>query len=482
MPLVISCNSLPNCVVGVPFSHFLSSNTPGTFWYIYNAFFFTNQPSGCTFNNSTGEIAGIPDTVGWTPQQIAANVAFYTMIIRGQVGGETDEIVCGMGSYIHCLPLTSTFDGPTSGNSGVPYTGLVSAVDGVAPYTFAVSGGALPDGLAMDSSGNITGTPTLGGAFIAFVTVTGSGSPINNVATVTVNITIDGAPSVTASQLFFMAFGLTPPLGIVCGSPADGVVNVGYVHVMPIIGGAGPFLFEITAGALPDGLTIEGATGIISGTPTVINTFNFTVRVTDSEDTQESVECSITIQDVLAIDCDNPPDGASGVPYSHFILGSGGVPPYTFSIVAGALPDGLTLDGPTGEISGTPTAGGVFPFTVRVTDSYAGGPDRNTADVQCSITITGIDVLCNDPPAGKIGIDYTHTFTAEGGTPPLIFSILAGALPPGLTLNAATGEVTGKPTLSGFFEFTVLVVDAEEAQGQVDCSITIKRCLLVDLT
>jgi hypothetical protein len=482
MPLIISCNSLPNCVVGVPFSHFFSSNTPGTFWSIYNAFFYTNQPSGTSFNNATGEIAGIPDIVGWTPAQVGAHVAFYSMIIRGSVGGDTDQIVCSMGSYQNCLPLFGTFLGPSSGSTGVAYTGALSATDGIAPYSFVVTGGALPDGLTMDLAGNITGTPTLNGVFTAFVTITGTGSAINNVATVNVTITIGGAPSVTASQLYFMAFGLTPPLGIVCGDPADGVVNVGYAHLMPILGGAGPFVFEITFGALPDGLTIDAATGLISGTPTVVNTFNFTVRVTDSALTQDSVECSITILDTLAIDCDNPPDGASGVPYSHFILASGGVPPYTFSIVAGALPDGLAIVGASGEIAGTPTAAGTFTFTVRVTDSYAGGPDPNTADIQCSITITGIIVSCNNPPAGKIGIDYHHTFTAVDGTPPLIFSILIGALPPGLALNANTGEVTGKPTLSGFYEFTVLVVDADEAQGQVNCSITIKRCLLVDLT
>jgi hypothetical protein len=83
---------------------------------------------------------------------------------------------------------------------------------------------------------------------------------------------------------------------------------------------------------------------------------------------------------------------------------------------------------------------------------------------------------CNNPPAGQVGVAYTHTFTAAGGTLPYTWAISAGALPTGLSLDAATGIVSGIPTVAGVFAFTVQVTDSTPTGalvGTVDCSITI---------
>ena len=83
----------------------------------------------------------------------------------------------------------------------------------------------------------------------------------------------------------------------------------------------------------------------------------------------------------LAISCNNPPNGAINVLYSHSVTASGGTAPYTFALTAGALPTGLVLTS-GGLISGLPTVAGTFAFTVQVTDAAL-----NTAEVECSITI-----------------------------------------------------------------------------------------------
>ncbi len=175
-------------------------------------------------------------------------------------------------------------------------------------------------------------------------------------------------------------------LAISCNNPPPGTVGQPYTHDLLASGGTPPYTFAVTVGALPDGLTLDASTGEISGTPTVDDTFPFTVQVTDDVDDTATVECSITIvaapSELPTIICDNPPVGIVGTFYTHDFPASGGTPPYTFEITAGSLPPGLALNDDTGNISGTPTVNGIFPFTVTVTDS-----GNLTASVECSITI-----------------------------------------------------------------------------------------------
>ncbi len=283
-------------------------------------------------------------------------------------------------------------------------------------------------------------------------------------------------------ELVYFEFASASPLAVTCGAPPDAVLGIVYSHSIPASGGTAPYSFAIIAGALPVGLTLNPLTGEISGTPTAVQTAGFTVEVTDAVLDTADVDCSIEVVAALEITCDDPPAGTVGIAYSHFFPATGGVPPYTFSKTAGVLPPGLILNAATGELAGTPTVSGLFTFTIRVTDSYAGGPP-NTADVECSILIAGdVTISCNNPTRGNLGIPYTHFFTVSGGTAPYVFTLEDGTLPPGLTLNAATGELTGIPRVSGVYVFSIRATDANEEAGQVECSILIKRCLLVDLT
>ncbi len=140
---------------------------------------------------------------------------------------------------------------------------------------------------------------------------------------------------------------------------------------------------------------------------------------------------------------------------------------------AGTLPAGITLSA-AGVLSGTPTVTGSYPFTVNVIDANKG---IATASITLVVT-AALTLTFPAPPSGTIGTAYTDTLTAAGGTTPYTFSVSAGTLPAGLTLNASTGVVSGTPTTAGTSSFTVKVTDAKSATATFATSITILSSVL----
>jgi len=237
-----------------------------------------------------------------------------------------------------------------TGMEGVPYSQTVTAAGGVQPYTWAVTAGALPSGLSLDANtGEISGTPTVAGSYHFTVTVT-------------------DADSETASKDFDLL--IAEPLEITTGSPLpQGKRGVAYSQTITATGGVAPYTWAVTAGSLPSGLSVNGATGVLSGTPTDAGDFNFTVEVTDANSMTATKAFALHVVDAPMITTGVLPYGAIGLPYSKTLTAIGGVTPYTWAVTAGSLPDGLSLGAATGVISGTPTAEGTFHFTVQVTDA-----------------------------------------------------------------------------------------------------------------
>ncbi|HWQ02945.1 MAG TPA: putative Ig domain-containing protein, partial [Candidatus Nitrosotenuis sp.] len=267
---------------------------------------------------------------------------------------------------------------------------------------------------------------------------------------------------------------INPPVSIATFSLPSGVVGSAYSQSISGNGGTGMLGWSVTLGSLPPGLSL-GASGLsvdVSGTPTTAGTFNFTVTATDSVGASASQNLSIVVADILQVTTSSLPAWTAGHPgYSATLTASGGTTPLSWSVISGALPDGLSLStvGNNGVISGLPTVAGTFNFTVQASDAGS-----QTATRALSITINpAVAVTTASLPNGTVGLAYSQFLAATGGTGARVWSIAAGALPNNLQLNASTGEISGAPTVAGTFNFTATATDSLGASGSAALSITI---------
>ena len=162
--------------------------------------------------------------------------------------------------------------------------------------------------------------------------------------------------------------------------------------------------------------------------------------------------------------------GVVGVPLSLQLLvtDTTGTPPDTWVNTTGAFPTGMTLNATTGLISGTPTVGGTFNWTVTVTNFQGDTSDP----ISCTTTIN-IAITCPPATTANIFEPYSSNSGISGQTNPVTWSITSGSLPTGLTLNTSTGNIQGTPTALGAFTFNLHVVDTNGATGDNQCTITV---------
>ena len=186
---------------------------------------------------------------------------------------------------------------------------------------------------------------------------------------------------------------------------------------------------------------------------------------------------SLTIKPPLSITTTSLPDGNIGAVYGQPVQTVGGFGPLTFSIVpgTGTLPPGFSLNTTTGVISGTATATGNFPFTVRVADT-SGQQDTQAFTIIINPS-SPPSITTPSLPAGTLSRPYNQQLQAAAGIGPLTWSIPVGSLPPGLTIvpppTGPSVTISGTPTSQGTFNFTVRVTDTLGQFATRALSITI---------
>jgi hypothetical protein len=184
----------------------------------------------------------------------------------------------------------------------------------------------------------------------------------------------------------------TTPLAISPTSLPNGQVGSSYQDSISATGGTPPYHWSIATGALPNGLGINGASGMIAGQPAAAGTFGFAVSVQDSSASKTSAMSQMSMQVTAApttkaplqISTSSLPNGEVGDSYDGSMVATGGTPPYQWSIASGALPGGLGINSTSGVISGQPSAAGTFSFAVAVQDSSA---SKSSAQSQMSVKV-----------------------------------------------------------------------------------------------
>lgn len=407
---------------GTPYSSAFSASggtAPLTFSLINSSL-----PPGLVLNPATGAITGTPTTPG-------------QFVFQGRVTDANNATAQALFVInVSPAPLSVLTGALPAGRVAEPYQTSIGALGGLPPYSFSLASGALPPGVSLLGNGTLQGTPAAPGEF-AFT------------------VRVEDSKGSTATGSFQILVRPAPLVILTSALPA-GTTASAYSVTLAASGGVTPYAWTLASGSLPSGLTLDPATGTISGTPAATGEFPVTVTVTDAQGAAASRSLVIRIFEPLRILTTALPEGTEGVAYQAQLQAAGGAPPYVFSVLSGELPGGLALAG-DGSISGAPAASGEFTFTVRVTDSVQLTHER----VFTLKVFLRPAIITETLPDGRVGDAYSATLSATGRGP-FNWSLSAGALPQGLSLNAQTGAITGTPVQRGDFSIGITVTDGNQ--------------------
>ena len=254
-------------------------------------------------------------------------------------------------------------------------------------------------------------------------------------------------------------------------------VGLPYSVAFSVTGGpTGTPAWAVSAGTMPPGLSLDPATGVISGTPTVTGLYPLTITASVGGRTT-SRDFAIHVQEPLSITTASVPYGLRESAYSFRMEAAGGSGSYSWSVSAGVLPEGLVLDGTTGEIRGTPALEGDYTFSLRVADADV--PAALPVERSFSMSVYGpVRITTTSLPPATADFPYAGvTLTATGGTGNYSWSWSGGI--PGLVLDPISGTISGTPS---YVSDPTLTISVHDGGAVVSSVFTLDLSLALSLT
>lgn len=447
---------LPGTVGGTYVDFLISTGGTGSqSWKITKG----KLPPGLALSAADGTITGTPTKAGKYSFQVQVT----------EKVGKTHKTARASASITIGKPaaLKIVATKPQTGTVNQAYSFNFAANGGMGAVTWAVTKGAPPAGLQLNSAtGQLSGRPSKAGTAHFTVSATDS-SRHHQVAKVSESLTI------VASSATLKVTTTTLPK-ITAGQD--------YGAELTSVGGSGAVQWSISSGTLPPGLSLDSSSGVITGSPTTGGTYHFTAQVADAATpTAHTATKNLTITvakaPALAIATKSLFNGREGVYYSAAIQATGGAGQYQWSD-SGNVPPGLSVDSSSGVLSGVPTGTGKFSFQVTAVDAAGRQVTRKFTITVARVRLRVSKVV---PPATS-GSYYSANVRPSGGQAPYFYSQVSGKLPTGVSFDSASGAIVGTPVQKGKFTIKVSVSDSSSPVQKVTVSVTLNVAAVPKLT